>query len=263
MHIPQSFLFGNGSAQTWLKRKMWFLYKFPLVVFFKGFISNVHVINDDQRKHLETIKFHGNVDSIPDFVYRGIEKIEFNYNEFVILFTGVLSVEIKGADLLSGIIHLVLEMEKKIKFCIAGPPGNGKKLIDELILIYPDNVAYKGFVTEPEMEALHRNASLFIVTSKIESFSLGIVGAQSYGLPCIAFSIPGPKDILTKVMQGCLVTPFKINEFSDAILRFYAIWLSDKTKYFLLKNDIQKNIYGMLGKDTIIPRIINLFCSGD
>lgn len=259
MHIPDSFLFSNHSAQSKFKKKAWYLYRIPLQVFFKVFVKNIHVINTNQLKSLHSIRFNGNMVLIPDFVYRNPEKIVFNDSKFVVLFTGVQSIEIKGVDLLVDIISSLLQKERDIKFYIAGGTGDGTYLINELANKYPANIKNKGFVTEKELAELHREASLFIFTSRIDSFSLGIVWAQSYGLPCVAFNIPGPMDILTKPFQGSLITPFDTSRFSATILEFYIKWKTDRVAFNLLRNYIQNNIYNTLGADIILPKIINLF----
>jgi glycosyltransferase involved in cell wall biosynthesis len=258
MHIPESFLFGNLSAQSNFKKKIWHIYRFPLLVFFKSFVQNIHIINRKQLESLRSIGFSGNVHLIPNAVYRNAEKVVFNDGEFIVLFTGAQSVEIKGIDLLVDIIETTLKKEKGVNFCITGSSGNGTRLINELAAKYRNNVVNKGFVSEKELTELHKMASLFIITSRIESFSLGIVGAQGYGLPCIAFNIPGPSDIITKPLQGMLIDTFDCSNFSEAILKYYLIWKTNKEQFRLLKNNIQKNIYETLGSETIFPALLNM-----
>lgn len=258
MHIPQSFLFGNKSAQTKFKKMIWHLYKIPMLAFFRQFVSNIHIINSEQKKQLQSIKFPGNIYLIPNFVFINKENIEFNSSEFIILFTAVLSIEMKGADLLSEIIEKTIENEKNIKFYITGRPDNGVKLITKLVEKYPDNVIYYGFVSESKLAKYLEVASLSIVTSRIETFPLVIVLAQSYGLPVIAFDIPGPSDILKKDYQGSLIPAFDVCLFSKSILKYYNSWKINNNKFFLLRKDIQKNIYEKYGKNIIIPELINM-----
>ena len=263
MHTPDSFLFSNHSAQSIFKKKVWFIYRIPLRVLFKAFVSNVHVINNDQKKKLESLRFQGKIDLIPDFVYREPKEIVFNSREFQVLFTGALGIEIKGADLLARVIQATLEKEMGVKFCIAGPPGNGIGIINELAVRYPNNVSYKGFVSESELVILHQDASLFIFTSRVDSFSLGVVWAQSYGLPCVAFDIPGPRDILASDRQGSLIETFNTEKFSCEILKFYSLWLENQAEYLSLRLEIQEGIYERLGKNIIVPKMIDMFCMNE
>ena len=263
MHIPESFLFSNRSAQSTFKKKIWLIYRIPLRVFFKGFVNNVHVINNDQKMKLENLRFRGKIDLVPDYVYRDPKEIVFNSKEFRVLFVGALSVEIKGADLLARLIQVTLEKEIGVRFCIAGPPGNGIKFINELTVRYPNNVFYKGFVSESELALLHQDSSLFIFTSRVDSFSLAVVWAQSYGLPCVAFNIPGPRDIIKDNRQGSIIEPFDIEKFSREILKFYSLWFENQTEYLSLRIEIQKRVYDRLGKSVIVPKMINMFCENE
>jgi len=258
MHIPQSFLFGNQAAQSNFRKRIWHIYRIPLLVFFKGFVRDIHIINRNQLESLRSTGFGGNIHLIPNFVYRKAEKVTFNDREFIVLFTGIQSIDIKGIDLLVDIIRLTLQKQTEVKFCIAGGFGNGTALINELASRYLDNIVNKGFISEEELTQLHTVASLFIITSRIESFSLGLAGAQSYGLPCIAFNIPGPSDIITKPFQGMLIDPFDTAKFSEAILKYYEIWKNNKDQFKLLRNNIQKNIYDTLGLERIFPQLLNL-----
>lgn len=258
MHIPESFLFGNRSAKSNFKKKIWHIYKIPLLVFFKGFVQDIHIINRKQIESLRSVKFHGNIHLIPDAVYRKEEELIFNNYEFIVLFIGTQSVDIKGIDLLVNIIKTTLLKENEVKFCIAGGFGNGTVLINQLVSEHPNNIVNKGFVSEKDLSQLHTEASLFINTSKIESFSLGIVGAQSYGLPCIAFNIPGPADIIVKPLQGILIEPFDTAKFSDTILSYYAAWKTNKEQFRLLRNNIQRNIYDTLGPEIIFPMMLRM-----
>lgn len=259
MHIPESFLFSNRSAQSKFKKVMWHLYRTPLTAFFKGFVNNIHVINEAQVKSLESIGYRGNIYLIPDFVYGYRESVTFNDENFIVLFTGANNIEIKGIDLLTEIIVKTIQKENHIKFCITGPAGDGSKLINEVVSKYPNNVENRGFVTESELTELRRKASLFIFTSRIDSFSIGIVRAQSWGLPCIAFNITGPKDILKNPIQGSLIDSFNTDKFSDAILNFYLRWKTDREGYISLMHSIQENIYEKLGAETILPKMIEMF----
>ena len=259
MHIPKSFLFGNESAENNLKRKLWKLYRIPLIAFFKAFVVVIHVINIEQQNAIRSIGYDNRIFHIPDFVTLNRQKIGSNSSEFIVLFTGALNIEIKGIDLLADIISMVLNKNQKVKFVITGSPGNGTEFIWNLTKRYEKNVSYLGFISEEDLDLLHKKASLFVFTSRIDSFSLGIVGAQCYGLPCVAFDIAGPNDILTERFQGSVIPDFDTEKFCQKILHYYDEWSAHPEEYGELKEEIRDNIYNRLGKEVIIPKIIDMF----
>ena len=259
MHIPRSFLFGNESAENRIKKVLWKFYRIPLIAFFKAFVEMIHVINCEQKLALETMGFRNTIHLIPDFVTKVPQEVENNEYEFIVIFTGALNIEIKGIDLLAEIIKKSLEKNSRMKFVVSGNSGNGYNYIYDLTKRYAGTVSYLGFVSEDELEALQKKASLFVFTSRIDSFSLGIVGAQCYGLPCVAFNISGPRDILTESFQGKVVSKFETDVFVQEILNYYDLWNSDKKEYLKIKEKIQNNIYSKIGKDVIIPKIIKMF----
>ena len=210
---------------------------------------------------MENLRFHGDIDLIPDFVYRDSRDIFFNSEEFHVLFTGALSIGVKGIDLLARVIRATLEKESGIKFFIAGPPSDGKEIIKEIAEMYPHNVLYMGFVSEAELTVLHEDSSLFVFTSRVDSFSLGIVWAQSYGLPCVAFDIPGQRDIIMSAGQGSLVETFNVDNFASEIIKFYSLWHKNRSEYFSLRLEIQRKIYDRLGRNIILPKMINMLCN--
>lgn len=258
MHTPESFLFGNKAAQSIFKKRIWYIYRIPLIVFFKGFVKNIHVLNREQLNSLMAIEFGGNINLIPNSVYRKAEGIEFNNKEFIVLFTGTQSIGIKGADLLVEIMKITLKKHTEVKFCITGGFGDGTTLINQLASTYPDFIINRGFVSEEELIQIHRKASIFIITSKIDTFSLGVVGAQGYGLPCIAFNIPGPSDIIKEPFQGVLIDPFDVTKFSEEVLKYYELWKTDRQNFNTLRNKIQTYIYDTLGLERIFPKLVQL-----
>ena len=145
-----------------------------------------------------------------------------------------------------------------LKFCITGGFGDGTTLINQLASTYPDFIINRGFVSEEELIQIHRKASIFIITSKIDAFSLAVVGAQGYGLPCIAFNIPGPSDIIKEPFQGVLIDPFDVTKFSEEVLKYYELWKTDRQNFNTLRNKIQTYIYDTLGLERIFPKLVQL-----
>jgi glycosyltransferase involved in cell wall biosynthesis len=193
-------------------------------------IPNIHVLNEDDLDMLKKEGYKGRIYYIPNFLYykKNRIRIKGNKNKFIVLFGGRLAVYHKGIDLLVKIIEKVLEINKDIEFHIFGSGEDGQKLIEELNKKYPNNVKYLGFIPNKQLEKEYQEASLYIMTSRIESFSLVTLEAQAHGLPVVAFNIKGPRNIIKNDFQGKLVEPFKINDFVKVILYYYDLWKKRK-----------------------------------
>ena len=188
-------------------------------------IPNIHVLNSFDLKLLKKLGYNGNIYYIPNFLYyKKNNKIKSNKKDFVVLFGGRLSIYHKGLDFLIKIIDKTIKRNKNIKFHIFGSGEDGQKLIEELSNKYPNNAKYLGFLSNDQVENEYLNASLYIMTSRIEAFSLVTLEAQAHGLPVIAFDIKGPHDIIKNDFQGKLIEPFKMEDFVKAILYYYKLW---------------------------------------
>ena len=191
---------------------------------------------------------------IPNFIY---EERKINgkvSNKFIVLFVGRLdNIKHKGIDFLKNIIDKVLSTNKEIEFHIVGSGDGGENIVKGLVNNYPKNVYYKGFLTGKALDAEYENATIFVLTSRFESFGIVVLEAQAKGLPVISFDIPGPKDVIT-TFSGSLIKPFDIQLFSDKILEYYKLWRNNKInlKY---KDKIIEYIFNKYSYKVIIPKI--------
>jgi len=255
------FLKARPQKNTPARRVLLKLYR-PIqkAVLFK--MPNIHVINTFDLRRLKELGYKGKIYYIPNFLYYDINQIKIKQNkkEFIVLFGGRLSVYHKGIDILIKIIEETIKKNKNIKFHIFGSGEDGQELIEKLSKKYPSNVKYLGFLPNlgltpnSQIENEYANASLFILTSRFESFSLVTLEAQAHGLPVIAFDIKGPHDIIKKDFQGKLIEPFKIEDFVEAILYYYRLWKADKlTESY--KKRIINYIFSKYSDKKIIPKI--------
>ncbi len=150
-----------------------------------------------------------------------------------IAFVGRLSAQ-KGTDLL---IQLIKDIPRNLysKFTI-NIFGSGDQLyidqINILIKNYPF-VKYYGHVQNSKLLALYQHQHLLLSTSRWEVLPYNILEAQSFGLPVIAFNIPGPQDIINQ-NTGILVNTYQ--ELLDSTIKFINHY------YNFDKNIITKNI---------------------
>lgn len=259
MHTPSSFLFGNELAATSAKKILWEFYKIPLRYFFKHFVKKIHVINSSQKKGLMKINYRGKIFMVPNFLFENKAIIIKKEDKFIVLFSALMNKQIKGIDLLEHIIALTLDREKEIKFVLTGSLGDSYDVISALTNKYPENVVYRGFVSDLDLSELRSLSSLNISTSRIEAFPLSILEAQNAGLPCISFKIAGPIDMITNSEQGMLIAPFDINVFSDAILKYFYEWKESKESYNNNRKRIKDIVEARYSKEIIIPKLLEMF----
>ena len=62
------------------------------------------------------------------------------------------------------------------------------------------------------------NASIFILTSKIEGFGLVLIEAMGKGLPCVSYKAYGPDSIISEGVNGFLINQHDKKEFANKIM---------------------------------------------
>lgn len=225
--------------------------------------QNIHVLNSEDKRVLESIGYNRrSIYFVPNFI--GIRKpksITANRKEFIVLAVSRLSIRQKGIDLLDEVIRSTLQKKSKIKFYIVGSgdgsADDGSGIVKRLSAAYPENVRWFGFVDEEKLQRLYGEASLFVSTSRYESFLLTLTEAQAHGLPAVTFDIRGPHDIISKSFQGIRVSPFSVADFQNAILQYYSAWMSGSINS-ALREKISRYIFGKYGSYKVIPQIIDM-----
>ena len=221
-------------------------------------VPNIHALNLDSAKMLKNLGYKGHIYNIPNFLYleKKYKKEAKNSKKFVVLFVGRLSIYHKGLDLLKEVIIKTLSKNNKIIFHKIGSGEEGKELISKIQNRFYKNVFYKGFLWKADLEKEYINSSIFILTSRIESFSLVTLEAQAHGLPVISFNISGPNKII-KGFSGKLIKRFNTREFSDAILEYYDLWRNNKLDY-KLKNKIINKTFDKYSDKMITPQLVEM-----
>lgn len=222
-------------------------------------VPNIHVLNNSDKKMLKKYGYKGNIYKIPNFLYykKSDIKIRDNKSKFIVLFGGRLAIYHKGIDLLIEIINKVLDKNRNIRFRVFGSGEDGQGLIKNLSKKYQENVEYLGFISNKNVERAYENSSLYIMTSRIETFSLVTLEAQAHGLPVVAFDIKGPNDIITD-FSGSKIKPFDTDAFANEILRYYNLWKERKLN-IAYKKRIKNYIFNRYSKNVIISKLEKMF----
>ncbi len=90
------------------------------------------------------------------------------------------------AGLIKAYEALPQSLRDEYKLVFTGSNWNGADTVREMAKNSPcaGNIVFTGFVTDAELSALYKNASLFVFPSFSEGFGLGLVEAMAAGVPC-------------------------------------------------------------------------------
>lgn len=158
-------------------------------------------------------EFVGNTIVIPNFKPFNTEK-KSNLNKSKFISVGRLGYE-KGFDMLIDAFYLIHKKLDGWKLEIYGEGKEYEKL-NEKIKLYEleDKVLLLPF--NPNIQEKYLDSSVFICSSRSESFSMVIIEAMECGLPCVSFDCKiGPKEIISNGDDGFLVNVFNIEELAE------------------------------------------------
>ena len=211
LHNPD-FLVGQAEKKTGIFGRI--MQKILLLT-----VKEMHVQTRSQMELLSNAGYKGKKHYIPHYLYFKINEDDaLSYNsKFDVLLTGRLSIYQKGIDLLEDIVEKTLAKNNTVSFTIIGS-GEGSDISKSLERKHKSNVKYLGFVSDEELKERYMKSSIFILTSRYETPGLSLLEAQSYGLPAIAFDVMGPRDIITKNIQGAKIKPFDTTQFAKKII---------------------------------------------
>lgn len=167
----------------------------------------------------------------------------------VICFVGRIDIQHKGLDYL---LEVSQHLPKDWTIEIAGN-GDEKEVrrFHRMIKQYnlSDKVILKGDLKGKELYEHFRRGSIFILTSRWEGFGLVLVEAMSFGLPVVAFSQSGSKEILNDGEYGILCENGNIEEMvkniniltnNQELMKEYKKKSKDRSADFSMKKIIKK-----------------------
>ncbi|MFB1490582.1 MULTISPECIES: glycosyltransferase [unclassified Thiocapsa] len=145
-----------------------------------------------------------------------------------LLFVGRL-VEKKGVGLLLRALPRILHAFPDTRLTIAGG-GPLETELRELAasLRIGDHVDFKGMVSQADLPALYRRATLFVAPFLVadsgdqEGFGLVLVEAMGCGCPVLCGDVPAVRDIVLHDNTGVLVNPRNTLDLTDAIEGLFA-----------------------------------------
>ncbi len=123
--------------------------------------------------------------------------------EILLAFVGRLGRE-KGLETLLAAMQLLAGRDAAAKLIVAGD-GPRRKMLQQFMASDPfgERIRWLGFVTD--VRGVLSAADIFVMPSRWEGFGLAAAEAMAAGLPVVATSVPGLKDLVVDGRTGLLI----------------------------------------------------------
>ena len=130
---------------------------------------------------------------------------------------GVLSPD-KGQEWLIRALALLRHEFPNCRLLLAGD-GPSRSRLEEITaqLRVTDAVVFAGFVQD--IDSVYTALDIFLLPSFFEALSNALMSAMAHSLPCIAFNLGGPAEIIENGKSGLLVAPANETALRDAIAK--------------------------------------------
>ncbi len=127
--------------------------------------------------------------------------------------------DIKDFTSLINVYSLVEKKHPDWTLKIIGEGSKRKKLEKQIALLgLKEKITLTGRLTSEEIAKELDNSSIFLLTSKSESFSLSIVEAMAHNVPCVSYDIDvGPKEIITNKEDGFLIDDRSQTQMAEVV----------------------------------------------
>lgn len=116
-----------------------------------------------------------------------------------------------------------------------------------------DAVRSVGAVQEPAPYV--RDADLYVFSSRIESFGLGVLEAMACGVPVVGPCVGGVPEVLGEPPAGCLVTPGSAEEIAAAAERL----LADVGEYEQAAARGRPRALAAFAPDLVVPQYVEVY----
>jgi 1,2-diacylglycerol 3-alpha-glucosyltransferase len=225
LHIPEVLTYHFSPdvlSQPWFVRPFRKIINCIVTHYFK----KMKLLISPSSKTLEKINKHrsyGNSIHITNPVafthFENIKLIEKN-NQFNILFAGRLAVE-KNVSLLLRALPIVLTQVPQAKVWIAGTgPLMDSLLSQSQALGIQSNVEFLGFLGHQELSSYYASCDVLVLPSVIETHSLVVIEAMSFGKPAIVTNkIVPAEELVDEGLNGFIVDAFDERVLADRIIR--------------------------------------------
>lgn len=192
------------------KREEWFYleqdtYRKAALIFTVSEYTKRSVVNDYgiPAEKVVVTGYGPTLDNLPDANFKK------EYDGKTILFVG-FDFKRKGGYVLLDAFKKVREKIPDAKLIIVG--------LDNLNIDLPGVELRGSGLDKTKIEALYRQASIFVMPSLCEPFGLVFLEAMAYKLPCIGTNVDAMPEIIEDRKTGLLVTAYDSDTLADSII---------------------------------------------
>jgi glycosyltransferase involved in cell wall biosynthesis len=116
-------------------------------------------------------------------------------------------------------LPLVLKKFPTVKLVISGAFTSSTNLWRALAekLGVSESIIWLGEVSNLDMGKLYEHACVYVYTSPEEDYGMGVVEAEEFGVPVVAWNHAGPTVTVVSAKTGFLVKPYEVKEFARSI----------------------------------------------
>jgi len=148
-------------------------------------------------------------------IHNAVNPLGKGKKQKIVLFLGRLTIQ-KGPEFFLKTAKRVLELEKNVKFVVAGSGDMLPRLIDQAMDMKIGNkIIFTGKLTEDEVKHIYRIASVYVMPSVSEPFGITALEAISAGTPSIVSKASG----VSEAFKNCFkVDYWDIDETANKII---------------------------------------------
>jgi glycosyltransferase involved in cell wall biosynthesis len=126
----------------------------------------------------------------------------------------------KAQHILLGALHNLKQAGAEVRLHLAGDGDDRHSLERETARLgLKDRVIFHGWTLHEKLDALYRQADIFVLPSFAEGVPVVLMEAMAMEIPCVSTWITGIPELICNGVDGLLVAPSDVDGLADAILK--------------------------------------------
>jgi glycosyltransferase involved in cell wall biosynthesis len=162
----------------------------------------------------------------------------------------------KGIDIAIKTMKYIIKKYPSAKLTIVGDGGK-KEELQALTkkLKLSSYISFEGLQPKEKLESYYNSFDFVFVPSRFEGFGLTAIEAMSYGIPVIASSADGLKEVIEDNISGLLVKTSDPKDYANEIMKL----LDDTTYKAIISKNAQQRVIDNFSFETFEKQTISLY----